>query len=395
MSAVFHQAVLEGDTTKVKFILKYGQGIRVNQPNKFGITALQQACIDGNLALANFLLERGADLSFVDSEGRTALHLASEQGHLDIVSLLVNSACADVNARNGNGQKAVDIAKNDQVRALLSQAMLSESFKQKCSIAYGWADEGTSYGFKNVPGWRYSISSTSTDSGVSEDSCYSHDSGNDSRYPSRHYPAASYNYSCAGTGQSDHYGTECSPHYYRDQRNDKEDLIYARRVQSANHATLAKSHSFTGNRHEYIVKSGNAIETDGKQTRGFVDDESPARYRRQQKLRKDPTRRKTVTFGENESYTISPREEPRYPKSYSLSRPPISSSHRQPLPETWRHGGTTADEKPYTTRFTHSREASATNHKEKYSSENKSENPRKEGKFKKHILPGFLEKYIH
>ena len=101
MSAVFHQAVLDGDTTKVKFILKYGQGIRVNQPNKYGLTALQQACRDGNLALANFLLERGADLSFVDSEGRTALHLASEQGHLDIVSLLVNSACADVNARNG------------------------------------------------------------------------------------------------------------------------------------------------------------------------------------------------------------------------------------------------------------------------------------------------------
>ena len=106
MSVIFHQAVLEGDTTKVKFILKYGQGIRVNQPNKYGLTALQQACVDGNLSLANFLLERGADLKILDSEGRSALHLASEQGHLDIVSLLVNSACADVNARNSNGQES-------------------------------------------------------------------------------------------------------------------------------------------------------------------------------------------------------------------------------------------------------------------------------------------------
>lgn len=394
MSAVFHQAVLEGDTTKVKFILKYGQGIRVNQPNKYGITALQQACKDGNLALANFLLERGADLSFVDSEGRTALHLASERGHLDIVSLLVNSACADVNARNANGQKAVDVAKNDQVRALLSQAILSESFKQKCSVTYG-LDEGAGFNFKNVPGWRYSISSTSTDSGVSEDSGYSHDSGYDSRYSGRHYPAVSCSYNCSTTEQTDHYAAnECSPRYYRDHRFDKEELIYARRIEEpANHAMLTKSHSFNGGRHEYVVKPGNAKRTEGKQRMGFRGDESPAQYRRQQKLHKDPTRRKTVTFGENESYTIAPREEQRHLKSCSLTRPPMSSIHRQPIPESWRHA-TTTDTRAFNTRSTY-REGRAINDMEKHLSEDKTESPRKEGKFKKHILPNFLEKYVH
>ncbi|KAJ7393368.1 hypothetical protein OS493_006339 [Desmophyllum pertusum] len=385
MSAVFHQAVLEGDTTKVKFILKYGQGIRVNQPNKYGLTALQQACINGNLSLANFLLERGADLSLVDSNGRTALHLASEQGHLDIVSLLVNSACADVNARNGCGQKAVDVAKNDPVRALLSQAMLSESFKQKCSVAYGW-EENASYGFKNVPGWRYSISSTSTDSGVSEDSTYSHDSvGYDSRYsPSRHYnPAASYtNYSCGDADPSDYYVTADSSPYYRDQRNDKEDLIYARRVvePATPHGMLTKSHSFTGTRHEYTAKLENAAqEADGKQPRGGENAmDSPSRYRRQQKLRKDPTRRKTVTFGENASYTIFPREEQRYPKSYSLMRRPISSSNRQPLPENWRQS-TTDEDIPNTSCFTQPREASGAKEKDRRSSTDTG-SARKEGK---------------
>lgn len=386
MSAVFHQAVLEGDTTKVKFILKYGQGIRVNQPNKYGFTALQQACVDGNLELANFLLERGADLSLVDSDGRTALHLASEQGHLDIVSLLVNSACADVNARNGCGQKAVDVAGNDQVRALLSQAMLSESFKQKCSFAQG-LDEGVSYEFKNVPGWRYSISSTSTDSGVSEDSTYSHDSGYDSRYPSRLNQAASYNnYSCGGNSeQNDYCATDSTPHY-RDQRNDKE-VICARRIEPANHATLTESHSFAGNRHEY-----SAVAVDSKQAQGsqyLLDDGSSMRYRRQQKIRKDPTRRKTVTFGENESYTISPREEQRYSKGSSLTRPAISSSNRPPLHETWR------DSTMYATRFAQPREASNTKDKERKLSADKGESPRKEGKSKKHILSGFLEKYVH
>ena len=382
MSAVFHQAVLEGDTTKVKFILKYGQGIRVNQPNKYGLTALQQACVDGNLGLANFLLERGADLSLIDSDGRTALHLASEQGHLDIVSLLVNSACADVNARNGCGKKAVDVAGNDQVRALLSQAMLSESFKQKCSFAQG-LDDGVSYEFKNVPGWRYSISSTSTDSGVSEDSTYSHDSGYESRYPSRLYQAASYNnYNCGGNSeQSDYYATDSATHY-RDQRNDKE-VICARRIEPANHATLAKSHSFSVSRHEY-----SPVAADSKEARGseYLSDASSTRYRRQQKIRKDPTRRKTVTFGENESYTISPREEQRYS---SLTRPAISSSTRPPLHETW------SDSTVYATRFSQPREANDTKDKGRKLSADKSESPRKEGKTKKHILSGFLEKYVH
>lgn len=390
MSVVFHQAVLEGDTTKVKFILKYGQGIRVNQPNKYGLTALQQACTDGNLGLANFLLERGADLSLVDTEGRTALHLASEQGHLDIVSLLVNSACADVNARNGYGQKAVDVAGNEQVRALLSQAMLSESFKQKCSFAQSF-DEGVSYEFKNVPGWRYSISSTSTDSGVSEDSSYSHDSGYDSRYPSRYYQAASCNnYSCGNPEPNDYYATESTLHY-RDQRTDR-DLISARRAEPPNHAMLTKSHSFNGSRQEYIAKSENSVALDAKRTPGgreYMLDSSSARFRRQQKIRKDPTRRKTVTFGENASYTISPREEQRYPKAHSLTRPTISSSTRPSLPEVWR------DSTTYATRFTQPREASAPKEKDRRSSVDRDENPRKEGKSKKHILSGFLEKYVH
>ena len=377
MSAVFHLAVLEGDTTKVKFILKYRQGIRVNQPNKYGLTALQQACIDGNLSLANFLLECGADLKVVDSDGRTALHLASEQGHLDIVSLLVNSACADVNARNSSGQKAVDVAKNEQVRALLSQTMLAESFKQKCCVAQGWDD---TYGFKNVPGWRYSISSTSTDSGVSEDSTFSHDSGLDCRYPSRYYKTSGYNQE----QNRDYYGTD-----FNRERVDREEVVYARRAEAATqHATVTKSHSFTGTRHEYGEKLESAAP-------GAEDTASapPARYRRQQKNRRDPTRRKTVTFGENESYFISPREEQRYPKTYSLNRPSISSSNRNPLPESWVD---TSSEHENSSLTRVSGQQGTSKGKDKNSPAEKRENgSRKEGKFKKHILPGFLEKYVH
>ena len=384
MSAVFHQAVFEGDTTKVKFILKYGQGIRVNQPNKYGLTALQQACIDGNLSLANFLLERGADLKTVDSNGRSALHLAAERGHLDVVSLLVNSACADVNARNSNGEKPVDVAKNEQIRALLSQAMLSENFKQKCSLAQGCED---SYGFKNVPGWRYSISSTSTDSGVSEDSSYSHDSGFESRYPSRYFKTSSFNEE-RSEQISDYYITDCN----RDQTPDQGELIYTRRVERVvSHSTLTKSHSFTGTRHEYSAKLENRSEWGENSAFG-----SPDRYqRRQPRNRRDPARRKTVTFGENASYFISAREEQQYPRSHSLSIL-SSSGNRYPSFETWVTSATPPQPNSSRRLSEERQPTTASSDKEKIGNAEKRENiPRKERKLKKHILPSFLEKYVH
>lgn len=384
MSVVFHQAVFEGDTTKVKFILKYGQGIRVNQPNKYGLTALQQACIDGNLSLANFLLERGADLKTVDSNGRSALHLAAERGHLDVVSLLVNSACADVNARNSNGEKPVDVAKNEQIRALLSQAMLSENFKQKCSLAQGCED---SYGFKNVPGWRYSISSTSTDSGVSEDSSYSHDSGFESRYPSRYFKTSSFNEE-RSEQISDYYITDCN----RDQTPDQGELIYTRRVEPVvSHSTLTKSHSFTGTRHEYSAKLENRSEWGENSAFG-----SPDRYqRRQPRNRRDPARRKTVTFGENASYFISARKEQQYPRSHSLSIP-SSSGNRYPSFETWVTSATPPQPNSSRRLSEERQPTTASSDKEKIGNAEKRENiPRKERKLKKHILPSFLEKYVH
>lgn len=322
MSAIFHQAVLEGDTTKVKFILKYGQGIRVNQPNKHGVTALQQACINGNLSMANFLLESGADLKVVDCDGRSALHLASERGHLDIVSLLINSTCVDVNARDSFGKKAVDVAQNEQVRALLSQAILSESFKQRCGVSDSW-DHGN-FDFKNVPGWRNSISSTSTDSGVSEDSTFSQDSGLDYRYPSRYYKTAN---------NVERFCDSYTCDTNRQQRAERGDFICARRVEPiARQATVIKSNSFTGSRHEYSDKLESAALENDEDTHG-------GRYdRRQNKNRRDPSRRKTVTFGESEAYYISSNEEQWYPKLHSMYQAPASvqSGNRYPSPgEGW------------------------------------------------------------
>lgn len=43
-----------------------------------------QACIDGSMEMVSFLLEHGANVNQVDSEGWTPLHVAASCGHPDI-----------------------------------------------------------------------------------------------------------------------------------------------------------------------------------------------------------------------------------------------------------------------------------------------------------------------
>jgi ankyrin repeat protein len=52
------------------------------------MTALMNACGTGCARIAGLLLDRGADPSFIDVDGRTALSLAAASEHEEVVSLL-------------------------------------------------------------------------------------------------------------------------------------------------------------------------------------------------------------------------------------------------------------------------------------------------------------------
>lgn len=287
MAAVFHLAVSEGDVTKVRFLMKYSPGLRVDSVNKFGLTALQQASLDGNVDIVNFLLEKGADLNCVDSDGRTALHLAAQEGHLGVVSLLVTSACANVNAKTKQSYKAIDLAQSDQVRALLSQAMLTESFKRKCSLEDDDLDcHPYVYEYRNVPGCRNSLSSASTDSGVYDDSCQSQDSSNDTRYlrtnhnrsSLRGYPSSRHSVISEDSGISD---STVDSRY----RNDNKRAT--RRVDNSPVNSILKTNSFSG-------RHGGENSRDIESARAEMQ-----RYRRPEPKAyvRDLNRRRTVTFG--------------------------------------------------------------------------------------------------
>ena len=71
--------------------------------------ALHLASINGHLEIVKLLLESGANVHIKDKGDQTALHLASRNGHLEIVKLLLESG-ANVNIKDKNGQTALHYA---------------------------------------------------------------------------------------------------------------------------------------------------------------------------------------------------------------------------------------------------------------------------------------------
>ena len=66
------------------------------------MTYLQHAAFTGDIPLAEFLLEKGADLERKTSDGTTALHIAVERAHLRMAESLIQAG-ADINTRRASG----------------------------------------------------------------------------------------------------------------------------------------------------------------------------------------------------------------------------------------------------------------------------------------------------
>ena len=93
-------------------------GTDLNIPNSEGATPFVQAAGYGNLPALFFLLATGASVNTANpSTGNTALHLASANGHVAAVHLLVQQGAALL--PNAAGQSPRDLAVSSEVRALL------------------------------------------------------------------------------------------------------------------------------------------------------------------------------------------------------------------------------------------------------------------------------------
>ncbi|KAJ8686279.1 hypothetical protein QAD02_022073 [Eretmocerus hayati] len=139
-------------------------------------TPLHLAAGYNNLEVAEFLLERGADVNAQDKGGLIPLHNASSYGHLDIAALLIKyntvvnatdkwgftplheaaqkgrtQLCAlllahgaDPFLKNQEGQSPVDLASADDVKSLLQDAMTSQQLVTSIPLAAGTSTRSSS-----------------------------------------------------------------------------------------------------------------------------------------------------------------------------------------------------------------------------------------------------------
>ena len=81
----------------------------MKRTNQAGVTALAAACHAGHLDVAQWCIERGADINKGNMDGVTPVATAAARGHLGVVRVLTEAG-ADVSTGNADGDSVVAIA---------------------------------------------------------------------------------------------------------------------------------------------------------------------------------------------------------------------------------------------------------------------------------------------
>lgn len=105
----FLDAAKQGNLDKVK--THVNSGIDKEAKSNRGYTSLHLASDNGHLEIVKYLVEICcADSEAKSNGGWTALHFASYSGHLEIVRYLVEVCHVDKEEKTNGGQKAYDVA---------------------------------------------------------------------------------------------------------------------------------------------------------------------------------------------------------------------------------------------------------------------------------------------
>ncbi len=102
-------AAHNGHLNIVQFLVDKGANINIKS-NK-GSTPLFVAAHNGHLNIVQFLVDNDADINIRTPDDRTPLYVAAHNGHLNIVQFLVDRGAITTFINNTNGKTALDIAR--------------------------------------------------------------------------------------------------------------------------------------------------------------------------------------------------------------------------------------------------------------------------------------------
>ena len=97
--------------------------------NKSGWTPLHYACTEGHLAVADYLLSKGAKVDALSESDTTPLMMAVRSGNIQLVRLLLDRG-ADLQIRNHQGFSAIDVAE------LFNQEEISKGLRSRWEKLY-------------------------------------------------------------------------------------------------------------------------------------------------------------------------------------------------------------------------------------------------------------------
>jgi len=101
-------ACYDGDLSMVRALLETS-GANKDLADEYGYTPLHLACEQGHVEVVRRLIESGANKDLADKYGETPLHIACIEGHLEVARLLIQSG-ANNNLADDEGQTPLHIA---------------------------------------------------------------------------------------------------------------------------------------------------------------------------------------------------------------------------------------------------------------------------------------------
>lgn len=156
--APLNEAASQGHLAVAQFLLDHGADVEVKNPYEW--TPLHFAANNGHKAIVELVLSHKARVNATERGGKTPLHLAAEKGYRSVIEVLLERG-AEVNARDNNGASPLHYAVGDGFRSV-SELLLAKGANPNVSA------KNVSAAGRNMSGTALHVAADRGDQGLVE-----------------------------------------------------------------------------------------------------------------------------------------------------------------------------------------------------------------------------------